>query len=262
MISLFPIAIIIALGAFAAAITHLNQGFAVYFDVVALLMVFGGTTAVGIVLVPWQLRRDLFRSAFDLLRPMKTGQKQVLNDAMNTIKDRQLRVNDGAKSEIYAQTLRDGVELIELGFSSRKIRGILLDRLASHGRRRRKVANAIRSLAKYPPAFGLMGTVLGLVNVMRGVSAGNDGKQTALDMAIALIATMYGLVVANLFVNPAGELILKKTIEEESFGEIAVEAVCLLADETSLLECQESLNSFAAVENRIDIIRSQIEEAA
>lgn len=53
-----------------------------------------------------------------------------------------------------------------------------------------------------------MGTVLGLVNLMRGISAGLDAKDTGVQMAVALVATFYGLIFANLIVNPAGEAIL------------------------------------------------------
>lgn len=260
--SLFPLGVIIALGAFAAAVHHLNQGFSSYFDFVALLMVLGGTLAVAVILIPWQLRKDLFDSIKSLIASRNLTYRQVLSECMNTIKYRKVDSETQASNHIYAQVLREGVELVNLGFSSEKVTQILFERVQAYGRRKRKVANAIRNLAKYPPAFGLMGTVLGLVNVMRGVSSGMDGKQTALEMAIALVATMYGLVVANLFVNPAGELVLKKTVEEESLGEIAVTAISLLATTPSLLEAQEVLNSFAPVEDRITVFSDSFDEAA
>ena len=96
-----------------------------------------------------------------------------------------------------------------------------------------------------------MGTVLGLVNVMTGVSNGADAKSTALKMSIALVATMYGLVVANLFVNPAGELIQRYANDDESLAQIAVEAVMLEINKSSYLEAQEYLNSFAPEESRL-----------
>ncbi len=260
--SLFPVGILIALASFAAAISHLNQGVRNYFDWVALLMVFGGTLAVGVILIPWHLRKDLSRSLMDLIRPFSTNHKDVLNDCITTLRNRQAPESSAATNEIYLSLLRDGVELLNLGFPAEKIRFILTERLHAYGRQKRKIANAVRSLAKYPPAFGLMGTVLGLVNVMRNVSNGGDGKQTALEMAIALVATMYGLVIANLFVNPAGELILKRTVEQESYGEIAVEAMILFAENVSLLESQEVLNSFVPNEQRISVISEQFEAKA
>ena len=260
--SLFPVGVLIAVAAFVAAVKHLNQGFGSYFDLVAFLMVTGGTVAVAVILIPWNLRRDLIRCARELVKPVSLDHKSVLTNCISTIKSRTLVVDEHAQDEIYATILKDGLELIELGFNDARIESILIERLRSFSVRRRKIANAIRNLAKYPPAFGLMGTVLGLVNVMRGVSTGGDGKQTALEMAIALVATMYGLIISNLIVNPAGELILRKTSEHEAFGEIAIESICLLAKNVSILESQEILNSYAPIEHRINVLKDEFGDLA
>lgn len=260
--SLFPVGVLIAIAAFAAAVKHLNQGFGSYYDLVALLMVTGGTISVAVILIPWNLRRDLVQCLRELVKPASLNHKSVLMNCIATIRQKKTVVDDHIQKEIYATVLADGIELIDLGFSEARIEGILVERLRSFSTRRRKIANSIRNLAKYPPAFGLMGTVLGLVNVMRGVSNGGDGKQTALEMAIALVATMYGLIISNLIVNPAGELILRKTSEHEAYGEIAIESICLLAKNTSLLESQEILNSYVPIEHRIDVLKEQFEEMA
>lgn len=252
--SLFPVGLVIAFSAFFVAIRHLNQSIGNYYDFVALFVVFGGTIGTMAILLPWDHRKDLLEGFKDLYRGQSLNYKTVLSDCLETLRDQKLVFNQRFESDLYAQILKDGIEMINLGLSKDKIEPILFERVNQYGKRKRKVANAVRSLAKYPPAFGLMGTVLGLVNVMRGVSAGLDGKQTALEMAIALVATMYGLIVANLFVSPAGELMLKKTVEQETFGQIAISTVCLLADQTSLLESQEILNSYAPVEQRVNVL--------
>jgi chemotaxis protein MotA len=217
-------------------------------------MVLGGTFAVGLILLPWDHRHDFIEGLRGLYQRQSLTYRRVLLDCLETLKSQNLVVDENYQRSLYAVILKDGYEMIQLGIKKEKIEQILFDRVHFYGRRKRKVANAIRSLAKYPPAFGLMGTVLGLVNVMRGVSTGQDSKATALEMAIALIATMYGLVVANLLINPAGEMILKKTVEEESFGEIAIHTICLLADQHSLLESQEILNSFVPMDHRVSVL--------
>jgi chemotaxis protein MotA len=158
--------------------------------------------------------------------------------------------------ELTARILREGSELIQLGLSTERIEVILNERVFQAGRRMRRVGTAVRNLAKYPPAFGLMGTVLGLVNLMRGISTGLTAQQTGLEMAVALVATMYGLLIANFIVNPAGEMIMKKAHEDEESAEIALQAVILAADKTSALEAQEILNSYVDVRHRIDVVGS------
>lgn len=144
--------------------------------------------------------------------------------------------------------------MIQLGLGKERIAEILEERVFQTGRRRRRVGTAIRNLAKYPPAFGLMGTVLGLVNLMRGLASGLSAQQTGLEMAVALVATMYGLLLANLFINPAGEMVMKKATEDEDAAEIALEAVMLACDRVSMLEAQEVLNSYVDERYRIDVV--------
>lgn len=253
--SIFPIGIIIALFSFVVAVSHLNQSLVNYYDFVALFVVFGGTVAVGVVLTPWSMRKDLMRGLRDLFKGQPVTYKNVLSDCMKVLQENPTAYSKNTEN-LHDQILKDGIELIQLNMEKSRILVILEERVTHHVKRRKKVANAIKSLAKYPPAFGLMGTVLGLVNVMRGVSSGLDGKQTALEMAIALVATMYGLIVANLLLNPAGELINKRIAEEEAFGEIAISTIDLFADKTSLLESQELLNSYVPVEHRVNVLDS------
>ncbi|OFZ12382.1 MAG: hypothetical protein A2Z20_00995 [Bdellovibrionales bacterium RBG_16_40_8] len=151
--------------------------------------------------------------------------------------------------------------MIQLGFEPAKIEAILKERLFQSTERTRFVGVSIRLLAKYPPAFGLAGTVLGLVHLMRGVSDGMTPQETGVRMAIALVATFYGLLVANLIVNPSGEAIVKNAHEEEKLGEIALQSVLLASERVNLLETQEMLNSFVSEDERIDVLGLERVEA-
>jgi chemotaxis protein MotA len=152
--------------------------------------------------------------------------------------------------------MTDGTELIALGFDHSKIHSILSERIYQWGERKQRVANSIRSLAKYPPAFGLVGTVLGLVSLMRSISDGASSSEAGVRMAVALVATLYGLLTANLILNPAGENILKSVNEEKKAAEIALEAILMAAQGVNLLEAQEVLNSHVGPDDRINILGS------
>lgn len=252
--SLFPVSILLVLTAFAASIYHLNQSASDYYDFVALLLVMLGTLAVTLVALPWKYRGDLKIAAKRLFLGNKADYSDCLKQSMKYIESAQHTSAALSTQVLYQSVLKDGYELKTLNIPTEKIEIILTERIHSYLGRQKKIANAIKGLAKYPPAFGLMGTVLGLVNVMTGVSTGADAKTTALKMAIALVATMYGLLVANLFINPAGELIQKYANDDESLAQIAVEAVLLELNQSSLLEAQEYLNSFAPIESRLNML--------
>lgn len=260
----FPLGLVIAVVSIIAAVTHLKQEAHYFWDFVAFACVFGGTLAVAVITLPWQYRKIVFKSLLSLVASPKIQMGEFLAECIEYIK----AVREGnthfqpSSSGLGAQILRDGAELISLGFERKKIHSILEERIHQYCERQQRVANAVRSLAKYPPAFGLAGTVLGLVTLMRAVSAGADAKQTGLVMAVALMATFYGLLVSNLIVNPAGEYLAKKVGEERKLGEVAIHSVLLAGDQASLLEAQETLNSYVPEHHRVNVIRFDVEGAA
>jgi len=264
MIKLFPISLGIALLAFFASMKHLNQSVVNYFDFVAFTIVIGGTFAVAIVLFPWEYRRDALKALSLLFRSEKSRYRETIQTCLYLIRNG-TKVSEQIphdKKSLSSDILKQGLELISLSFSNERFEAIMRERIFHSSKRQRRVANSLRSLAKYPPAFGLTGTVLGLVNIMRGLNGGLDAKQTALEMAIALVATFYGLLVSNLLINPAGELILKKAQEEEELADIALQTLLLLNSGASQLEAQELINSYVPLDERGDIYNSTLPEVA
>lgn len=251
----FVFGIFIALISIFAAVWHLNQEASHFWDFVAFVCVIGGTTAVGVMTIPWQYRRLIFQSFLSLFRRETKSDGAIVAECIEFIRAMQ---NGQASFEpspsVAGETLRDGMELMSLGFSKEKVHSILEDRIHESFERTQKISNSIRSLAKYPPAFGLAGTVLGLVTLMRKVSEGADAKETGILMAIALMATFYGLLVSNLFVNPAGEFLNKNALADRKKAEIALHAVLLYMEQASLLESQEVLNGYVVKEARVNIV--------
>lgn len=252
----FPLGILIAVSALVASIFHLKQDASNFWDFVGFVCVIGGTFAVAVITIPWQHRRIVLRSVAALFIPERSTQSTIVADCvafMVNYRDGKVE-DDFGVTGLAGTTLRDGAELMGLGFSKDRIHEILEERIHQSFERFQVVANAFRSLAKYPPAFGLAGTVLGLVTLMRSVSSGADAKQTGAMMAIALMATFYGLLVANMIVNPAGEHMLKSANAERKDAEIALHTILLQLEGVTLLEAQEILNSYVAPERRVNMM--------
>jgi len=253
----YGLGLLVAFLSIAGSVYELKQLPSTYFDVVAVAVVFGGTVAIGFMLLPWEKTRELFQSFSLVLRTPTSDPRPLLFQSLGLVRavSEGSAFSGGLKSSA-GLILKDGAELIQLGFNSRSIERILVERIENHFERRVSIANAIRALAKYPPAFGLVGTVLGLVSLMRGISEGATAQETGVRMAIALVATLYGLVVANILVNPFGERILRFAAEEKKNSEIALQAVLLATEGVSLLEAQEVLNSFVSSHQRVNLMKS------
>jgi chemotaxis protein MotA len=259
---LFFTGLAIAATSMLVAILHLKQALSYYYDFVGLVTVFGGTIAVAVITLPWEYRHELRRAMRELLgRTKRIEAKPFLVECLNFVRAPGGYLAQGAELSLGQEVLRDGAELIGLGLGAEKIQVILEERIHRSCERSIRVANGFRSLAKYPPAFGLAGTVLGLVSLMRAVSDGAGANETGVRMAVALTATFYGLLLANLVINPAGELVMKNVTEEKKQAELALQAVLLAADRSSFLEAQEMLNSYVGVRDRVNLL-SEAAEAA
>lgn len=247
---LFPILTLLSGFFISLAVHHLHQSYSNYYDFVALTMVLGGTFSVGVVLLPWEYRRDLWTCFKSLFRPEKRRYKPIVTQCLELLRSEKVPEANAGQG-LYLRVLRDGVELVQLGLSKERIDTILNEKVFQSVKRLKKVGTAIKGLAKYPPAFGLMGTVLGLVNIMKHLAAATDASKLGVEMSVALVATMYGLLVANFFVQPIGELLMKKADEEEEYAEIALEAVLLYKDQASLVEAHEVLSAMVPDEQKL-----------
>ncbi len=252
----YILGLIFATAALFLAMDHLNQGPDQYWDLVAFSIVWGGTFAVAIITLPWAKYREILHFFGKLLFYVSPSKKEFAQTCLDHIANSKTGGDHKNVSSnfFHVQLLSEGFELIHLGLTTEKIQKILSERIYHRNLSNEDIANSIRSLAKYPPAFGLTGTVFGLVELMKGVSQGMPAKETGFKMAIALVATLYGLLVANLLINPAGEQIRKISKSEAELAEIAMQTVILASQSVSLLEAQELINSMLAVHERVDVI--------
>lgn len=243
----FIFGFLLAVAGLIAASVHLKQGISNYWDFVAFAVVFCGTMSVLVITRPKMKGKSLFRNLFYYLFGSKKNKLQFVKNCFQTMSTGV--VADRNDPSIENKIVVDGLEMIELGFSTEKIESILTDRYFIYKKTIQSVANWLKRCAKYPPAFGLGGTVLGLIHLMKGISAGADPKETGIRMAVALVATFYGLLLSNLVLNPISEAILEKLKSDEELVEIAVKTVVMMKEKFNLLESQESLNSYLADEN-------------
>lgn len=238
----FLFGLILAIAGFVAASMHLKQGIMNYWDFVAFSVVIGGTAAVLIMTRPKKRMKYVIVNFFGAVAGFKKNKVAFAKRCFEAVSSRTLP--NANPNKIEDKIVIDGIEMIGLGFSKDRIEDILSDRYLNHKKSVSSISAWIKRCAKYPPAFGLGGTVLGLIHLMKGISGGADPKETGIRMAIALVATFYGLILSNLILNPISEAIVEKVKSDEDLVEIAIKVVLMISEGQNLLECQEGINSF------------------
>lgn len=113
-------------------------------------------------------------------------------------------------------------------------------------------ANKFNLLAKFPPAFGMIGTTMGMVALLANLGGDDAMKMIGPAMAVALITTLYGSILANLVFIPIAENLLNNSEEIYTKNKIIVEGVKLMLEKTNPIIVAEQLNSFLPTNERLD----------
>ena len=143
--------------------------------------------------------------------------------------------------------LKDGVVFISQGVSLDDLREMMMKREEYRERREANEAGLMKTLGTYSPAFGMVGTLIGLIMMLLGMGQGDGGDMAAklgLSMSIALITTFYGAVLANLLFLPFAEKITSRNKENTVCGEMIIEGLCLIHQKKHPIVIRDMLNSY------------------
>lgn len=107
---------------------------------------------------------------------------------------------------------------------------------------RHAVGHAIfQAIAAYAPAFGMIGTLIGLIQMLREL---DDPDKIGLGMAVALLTTMYGAMVANMIALPIAGKLEQRTKEETATRRMVLQGVLSIQQGDSPRVAQEKLRSY------------------
>lgn len=232
--------LVISLG-FFVALDHLGQQLHEFWDVIAFSVVGCGTFAVSIISMPSLKLKHILRILINSLRGNDGLRDECIQNATSLVQGNE---PTGKAKRIDQKILVDGMELLQFGFSPDRVFEILSERIEKYTDDSLTIAHWVKNLSKYPPAFGLAGTVLGLVHLMNGLSEGTDPKETGVRMAVALVATLYGILGANVLINPIGDRILANVVEDQNLAEISLKAIVAISMSQNYVETLEELNNF------------------
>lgn len=169
---------------------------------------------------------DLHARFVDLAQKARREGLLVLEDELDSIDD---------------PFFRNGLQMVIDGFEPDNIRGILNAELSSLETRHDLGQNLYRTWGSMSPAFGMIGTLIGLVMMLSDL---DDPSAIGPGMAVALLTTFYGVLMANLLFYPmAGKLAIYSN-EEIRVKEIIVEALLALQSGINPRLLQEQLKSY------------------
>ncbi|MDF3936787.1 flagellar motor protein [Pseudomonas citronellolis] len=196
----------------------------------AALIVVGGTLAAALVQTPvLVLKRALTLLRWIVLPPkvdLPGGINRVVGWSMTARKEGLLGLETVADTERdpYA---RKGLQLLVDGVEPEAIRNILEVDLFNQEARDLQAAKVFEGMGGYAPTIGIIGAVMGLIHVMGNLA---DPGQLGSGIAVAFVATIYGVSFANLLLLPIGNKLKSLVLRQSSYREMLMEGLLSIAE--------------------------------
>ncbi|MCF7935520.1 MAG: motility protein A [Synergistales bacterium] len=191
----------------------------------ALLIVIGGSMGATIISNPLErilnigkvVRRAFFASSPDLIGLVQT----MVSFAEKARREGLLALEDDA-AELDDVFLGKSIQLVVDGTDPELVKSILDTEIGLLEERHVQNKKIFDSLGELAPAFGMLGTLIGLIQMLRNLE---DPDALGPGMAVALITTFYGSFLANAFAIPLARKLGARTSEEVLSRELMVEGV-------------------------------------
>ena len=195
-----------------------------------------------------------------ITKPSKSNEDEIIHtiiDLANVARKEGLLQLEEAASNIDDEFLKKGIMLIVDGTDQELVSGILETDLSCIERRHNKVISFWDGMAAMGPAWGMIGTLIGLINMLKML---DDPSSIGPSMAIALITTLYGSLVANWIAIPTSTKLKSINAKEVIVKEVIIEGVLSIQAGENPRVIEEKLKSFLAPESRQAILGGDKEQ--
>jgi len=189
-------------------------GASAFIDIPSVLVTMGGTIAALLITYPVGKVKAVFAVTKKILKAgnldLEPWYRTLVELATVARRDGLLALESQLES-IDDMFMRKGVQMMIDGNSAEAVAAVMEQEI-SNLEDRHAIGHGIwRSMGSYAPAFGMIGTLVGLVQMLRNLS---DPSSIGAGMAVALLTTFYGAFFANLFCIPIQGKLEQRTEEE------------------------------------------------
>lgn len=237
---------------------------AIYISLEGFVIIIGGTIGIAVSAFPFKRLVRTLKAVVTIIKNESDDGpvivREIIELAQKTKGDR-INLQKEVDSIKYP-FLKDGVQLI-IDRIDHKLEDILVDRIRTRQENGQSIINIVKTLGKFPPALGLLATVLSLITLLEGLGGSKAGMSSlGPSMAVGLVGTLYGIVLANLVFSPIAENLAVKCAIDTRNRQITMIGILLLRDQESALVVQESLNAILEFSQRVDVLGLDYKAAA
>ncbi len=162
-------------------------------------------------------------------------------DLSNVARKEGLLALEESANGIEDEFLKKGVMLVVDGTDPELVRGILETDLVCLEARHKKIISVWEKWGEMGPAWGMIGTLIGLVNMLKNLT---DSSSIGPNMAVALLTTLYGSLIANWLTGPIATKLGVNNALEVTMREVTIEGLLSIQAGENPRVIEEKLKSF------------------
>jgi chemotaxis protein MotA len=221
-----------------------------YFNLSGLLIVCGGTFSAALISFKFEQLQIVTKVLGAAYRKPIMKETEIINILIDlSIRSRMdgiLSLQD-KENETTILFLRRALGCLVDGYKIDQIRDILNTEMYFFRLRREDSERVLRAIADYLPAFGIVGSVVGLITMLGGIG---DTSVILQAIPIALTSTLYGLIFSNFFFLPFASNVKERTNQELLLQKIIMEGVISINSELNPVILKTKLESFLTPSDR------------
>ncbi|MBN2309313.1 MAG: MotA/TolQ/ExbB proton channel family protein [Candidatus Hydrogenedentes bacterium] len=228
-------------------------GAAIFWSLDSVVIVVGGTIAATLINYPLAEVLGVFRTLRNAFIHKESTPSKLIEQLVSfaTVARREgILALESHAGEAGDEFLEKSVQLAIDGTAPELIKDILTTELAFMEDRHAMGQSILLAMGTFAPAFGMIGTLIGLVKMLVAME---DPSQIGEGMALALITTLYGAVMANLMFLPAAGKLKVRTSGELLAKEIIIEGILSIQSGDNPRIVEQKLKAFVS-----PVIREQV----
>ncbi len=244
------VGLLVALGLFLGAIFISTDNWYIFFSGASFILVVGGTLAS--TFISYEPRYVLLslKLLYRIFMSSKIGRNLLKTEVGRIIKWSYTVQKKGLPAlEIETQKavrgdkfLKFGIDMVVSGYTGEEVRQILTNTIDTTYARNTVQVSILRNMAASAPAFGMIGTLIGLIIMLD--SMGGDPSMLGKGLAVALLTTLYGVLFARLILSPVADKVQQREQIVRFRNFLVAEGLSLLAERRSPRYIQDRMNSF------------------
>ncbi len=227
-----------------------------FLNIQGIMIVLGGTVAATLLTFQFKDVVSAFKAAYYVFTEDKSDPNSMIATMIKLCHiSRRQGLLELSKIKTKTRFLKKACDLIADGSEEELIRGTLRTEIDSLKLRHLIVQDVFKKMGTYSPAFGMLGTLIGLIQMLTRL---NDPSEIGPAMAVAILTTFYGSFLSTMFFLPVAGKLKARTMIKVINLEIMFEGAISILESNNPITVYERLSSYIPAKSLMPLSKMKV----